>query len=132
MHKTTETINLFYRNTDILQTDDLQSTFLYSSSLFNVIAGAAFYNVTLFQIFNTLVQGVNNYDMQDATFFLNDEGTIFFKLAAFNKSEFNMFKPGELKALILGGSGKYLYATGTVTIIIDENLVRNITIEITY
>lgn len=126
----TQTINLFYRKTDINQVQNLQNSPLYSSTLFNDVVGTAFFNVTLYEAYDELI-GLISYDIEDGTIFLN-EGALFLKLALFNQSESNFLNPGVVESQILGGNGLYLNATGTITIITDENLVRNIVIEVTY
>ncbi len=50
----TETINLFYRRTDINQVQNLQNSPLYSSTLFNEVVGVAFFNVTLYESYDKL------------------------------------------------------------------------------
>jgi hypothetical protein len=127
---TTETINLFYRRTDLNQVQNLQNTFLYSSNLFNNVVGNGFYNVVLYETYNE-VTGPINFDIEDCTYFLN-KGALFFKLALSNQSESNIFNPGVFESQILGGNGLYLNAKGTITIIVDENLIRNVIIKVTY
>lgn len=126
----TETINLFYRRTDINQVQNLQNSPLYSSTLFNDVVGTAFYNVTLYESYDE-VNGLIAYDIEDGTIFLN-EGALFLKLALFNQSESSFLNPGVVESQILGGNGLYLNAKGTVTIITDENLVRNVIIKVKY
>jgi len=127
---TTETINLFYRRTDLNQVQNLQNTFLYSSNLFNNVVGNGFFNVVLYETYNE-VTGPINFDIEDCTFFL-DKGALFFKLALSNQSESNILNPGVFESQILGGNGLYLNAKGTITIIVDENLIRNVIIKVTY
>jgi hypothetical protein len=127
MHHT-QTINLFYRRTDLSQVQNLQNSPLYSSTLFNEVVGTALYNVTLYEGYDE-VNGLTIFDVEDSTFFLN-KGALFFKLALTNQSESNFLNPGVVESQILGGNGEYLNAKGTVTIITDENLVRNVIIKV--
>jgi hypothetical protein len=127
---TTEKITFFYRISDLEITQNLLQTNLYTSRLFNEIGGIVFYNSNIIKKTNEFNK-INIYDIEDVTYFLND-GTINFKIALFNNSMGIIFNLGQYVFQILGGSGKYFGAVGKITLIINDDKVRNLIIDITY
>ena len=123
---------LYYRNEDLNQTGNIETTALYSDEIFTNIIGYAIYNVTLFE--NELLN--INIDIEYSNFILDinekETSSIFFNIALNNNSKYGRLNDGFYEFDILGGSGKYFNATGKVYIYVDERKVRNVKLVINH
>ncbi len=135
MEKQHEIIHCYYRPTDLTQFQNLQQTILFGSTLFNDPIGTGFYILSLFQIFKQNQKNV--FDIENSVYYFDDPNDskkkhcIYFTFSSYDSSIDNTLNPNsDLTFQILGGSGKYLGATGTINFVSDASNVRYVTLDI--
>ena len=123
-------IELFYRESDLETYNNIQNTNLYSNVTFDNIVGNAIYQINSVEKYDG--QKFNTFDIEYSIFYLNNnEDTIFFNIAIYNKSTRNRLHNETFHTFqILGGSGKYNGATGNVYYYVDKNAIRNVKVVI--
>ena len=123
---------LYYRDEDLNQTGNIQTTPLYSDEIFTNIVGYGVYDILLIK--NVLLD--NNIDIQYSNLMLDIKeemtSSILFNIAIYNNSINGRLEEGFFEFDILGGSGKYFNATGKVYIYVDERKVRNVKLVINH
>jgi len=137
MQKQHDIIKCYYRPTDLTQYQNLQETILFGSTLFNDPIGNGFYILSLYQLFKQNQKNI--FDIENGVYYFDDPNDlrkkhcIYFIFSAYDSSINDTLNPNtDLTFQILGGSGKYLGATGTINFITDTNNVRHITLDIFY
>lgn len=132
-----ETITFFYREKDLEQTQNLQTSNLYDSTLFNIPVGKVLYVVNYIE---NIING-KHYELErdDATFFLFDfdqtsVDTINFVFTTYGKTlNTRLINGTDVTFQIISGTGKYLNAKGTINYNVDFfSGIRTITLNIIY
>ncbi len=121
----TETFTLYYNVNQLKKVQNMDHTNLYSDRDRKSVVGKAFY------IINSYNEDDNfSWAFEYATFYLNNKDTLIFQNSQFQKT--TILKTGTYIFQILGGSGKYLGAQGTITFVVNDAGLRTIKLKITY
>ena len=126
----TDNIDIFYRNSDLTTTNNVQSSDLYSSTLFDTVIGKVIADINISDFFNC--SSYDTYSNTSVVYYLKEDSSIFYKICLQNKHNGDRLLPGFFIFKILGGCGKYVNATGNVYVYISDDLVRNIKLIIDY
>lgn len=121
-----ETFNLYYNVRQLNRVQNMDHVNLYSDRDRKNKVGKAFYIVNSFS-----QDSITAWAFEYATFFLNDnKDTLIFQNSLFERT--TILKEGTYVFQVLGGSNKYLGATGTITFVVNKAGLRSITVSITY
>jgi hypothetical protein len=122
------TIDFVYRESDLENNNNTQTSNLYSSTSFENVIGFLMAQINL----NEKSDGTqfNSFDTTYCTFYLNNnQDTVLCYLALYNQSSKNRLNKNDFYTFqIIGGSGKYLGATGNVYWYIDDKAIRYVKI----
>lgn len=122
-----EKIVFYYTGNDLIASQNLLITNLFEDKNRIYIGGKIIYITSIFEEKTSKTRNI--FDLEQATIFLNNnEDTITFNVALFNKTIDNRFIPGSYKFQITSGSGKYLGSNGFINLDVCESGLRKLTI----
>ena len=128
--KTVKSVDYDTEIVSCLAYKQMQQAVTYSDSSLNSPVGNIYYDISVLKIPNGSVNTA--YDCETGYIFWNNSSvnSIIFSAPLFNPSTTSIFPPGTYNFPILGGTGKYLGASGSVQIIVSSSGLRTVTFTI--
>jgi hypothetical protein len=130
--KTVKSVDYDTEIVSCLAYKQMQQAVTYSNSALSSTVGNIYYDISVLKIPNGSVNTA--YDCETGYIFWNDSSinSIVFSAPLFNPSTTSIFPPGTYNFPILGGTGTYLGAKGSVQIIVNSSGLRTVSFSITY
>jgi len=130
--KTVKSVDYDTEIVSCLAYKQMQQAVTYSNSALSSTVGNIYYDISVLKIPNGSVNTA--YDCETGYIFWNDSSinSIVFSAPLFNPSTTSIFPTGTYNFPILGGTGTYLGAKGSVQIIVNSSGLRTVSFSITY
>ena len=128
--KTVKSVDYDTEIVSCLAYKQMQQAVTYSDQGLTTATGNIYYDISVLKIPNGSVNTA--YDCETGYIFWNNSSvnSIIFSAPLFNPSTTSIFSTGTYNFPILGGTGAYLGATGSVQIVVNSSGLRTVTFSI--